>query len=179
MRSHCRIGFLCLLTAVYFVAPRAADAGSRLLDFQDLYEYLGVLTTGDSLQSPTSTAGDYVLHDQESWCAFWQTAVRAPFSCPEVDFRHETVIASIAGPQPNSCYGIGIGAIERFPRRAVDVTVLHTVPTSQCSATFNNPVAIVVVAGRIGSVEFAHEYVPDACGFGGGDVQTQCIPTWP
>jgi hypothetical protein len=135
MRSSRWFAFSILFAVMCAVAPQAACAGSRLLDFVSLYEYLSVITnTGDSLQSPTSAVGDYVFRDEESWCAFWH---------------------------------------------AVEVTVLHTVPASQCAETFNNPVAIAVVAGAIGSVEFAHEYVPDACGFAGGDVQTQCIPSWP
>lgn len=180
MRTQCCVGFSCLVALVCAVAPRAADAGSRPLDFEYLYEYLGMLSTSP-LQSPTSAAGDYVLRDQESWCAFWWTAIVGrplpPSSCPEVDFRHETVIASIAGPQPTSCHGIRVDAVERFPGRAVEVSVIHTEPISDCLAVFNNPVEIVVVSGPIGAVEFVHEYVQGGgCGFGlvDGDVQTQC-----
>jgi hypothetical protein len=184
MRKYCYFGLLSLLAVVGAVAPRASYAGRRLLDFQSLYEYLGVITTGDLLQSQTSAAGDYVLRDQESWCAFWSAAIvrPAPSSCPQIDFRHETVIASIAGPQPSSCFGIQIDAIERLPGRAVAVGVAHIERSEEicgCLAVFTNPVVAVVVSGPIGAVEFVHEDVPTTgcgCGFGiaGGDVQTQC-----
>ena len=191
MRQYCYVARWFLLAVVGAVAPRASDAGSRPLDFQSLYEYLGVITTGDQLQSHNSAASDYVFRDQESWCAFWSTAIGRSLgssSCPEVDFRHDTVIASLAGPLPSSCLGIQIDAIERHPGRAVEVSVIHTerIPNGSCGclAVVINPVEIVVVSAPIGAVEFVHEGVQTTgcgCGFGpvDGDVQTQCAFTSP
>jgi hypothetical protein len=177
--------FPLMLLALLLTAPRASYARSRPLEFQSLYEYLGVITTGDLLQSHTTAAGDYVFRDQESWCAFWSAAIvlAGPSSCPQIDFRHDTVIASIAGPQPSSCFGIQIDAIERHPGRAVEVGVLHTerIPNGSCGCltVVVNPVEIVVVSAPIGAVEFVHEDVQTTgcgCGFGlvNGDVQPQC-----
>jgi hypothetical protein len=167
-------GFLCLLAAVCAAAPRAADAGSRPLDFEVV-----VVSSGSNL-----AAGDYVFRDQESWQAFCvASSAGGPGQiCPAIDFRHETVIASVAGPQPSSCFGIRIDAIERLPGRAVAVGVAHIERSEEicgCLAVFTNPVVAVVVSGPIGAVEFVHEDVPTTgcgCGFGiaGGDVQTQC-----
>jgi len=173
MRSCSGLGFLCLVAAVCAVAPRAADAGSRPLDFERL-----ALTTGGA----TVAAGDYVFRDEESWIAFLGQRV-SPLELPEIDFRHETVIASVGAPQPSSCYGIDVDAIERARGRTVVVSVAHTAPFSDrcgCSSVPTKPVVAVVVSGPIGAVEFVHEDVLRGCGPCGfispvdGQVQRQC-----
>ena len=163
------VGFLCLVAVVCVVATRGAHAGpARRLDFE-------VLPLGFSGGS-SPAAGDYVFRDEESWCAFWEEANGGLFPlppapppvCPEIDFRHETVIASVAAPYPTSCAGIRIDAIERLRGRAVEVGVTHTELISGggcgCLTVLTVPRVAVVVSGPIGAVEFVHDYVQTGCG---------------
>src|SRR5258706_12503720 len=143
-----------LVVAVCGAAPRAAYAGSRPLDFEVLF-----------LGTASLPAGDYVLRDVESWIAFCDASNTV--LCQFVDFRHETVIASVAGPQPSSCYGISIDAIERLPGRAVEVSVADTEPISDrcvCVQGVTQPAVAVAVSGPISTVEFVHESVQRGCG---------------
>ena len=173
MRTRCYLGFFSLL-AVVCAAPGAVYAASRLLDF----DFVAVGDTWNLAE------GGYVFHDEESWCAFLglppgTTGTIA--GCPEVDFRHETVIASVGGPRPSSCYGIQIDAIERLRGRTLEVTVAHTEPAFDlcvCSETDTRPVVAVAVSNPVGAVEFVHEDVQRGCGPCGfvssGGAQTQC-----
>ena len=154
MRMQCCVRLLCLVVAVCGVAPRTAYAGSRPLDFEVLFVWTSSLP-----------AGDYVVRDVESWIAFCDAT--NPILCPFVDFRHEIVIASVAGPLPNSCYGISIDAIERLPGREVEVSVADTGPISDrcvCVEGVIQPVVAVAVSRPIGAVDFVHEVVARGCG---------------
>src|SRR5262245_38871613 len=137
MRTRCVVGFLCSIVALLAVAPRTACAGSRALDFEVLL-----------LGTANLPAGDYVLRDVESWLAFCDAS--SVILCQGIDFRHETVIASVAGPQPDSCFGIRIDAIERLPGRALEVSVAHTErdpEICECNAVSIRPAVAVVVSG--------------------------------
>lgn len=164
MRTHAA---LCLLLLVLsWVAPGAANAEpNRELDFETLF------ADRASAVQPR-LAGDHVFRDEESWCAFWSLAAVGlsdrPVLCPEVDFRHEVVIASGA-VTPARCGGLEIESIERIgSRRAVGVVVQHQIPDCPCLLlAVDIPIHAVVVSRPIGEVEFVHESIQVECPAGG------------
>lgn len=115
---------------------------------------------------------DFVIRDENEWCAFWDRLnsqrLTEPPPCNRnlVDFSREVVFATATGTLSSNC-GDSIEVTDvrvDESRDAVQVFVQQRKPRCACGLTIIGPVDVVKVNGPIGDVEFVRQFGP-ICGF--------------